>query len=174
MLATSLSRADASRSTRARWAWGSPIEATAVVLEIIGTEQAELLEFQSQALLNSTMGFAVRELATAFNVTPERVGETIGRACAHLDQLERYRRSWRDPVEVLLKTTPRESLPSPNLAALRCVCRARLGRTTPPARRQRLEKVLRKLDAAHELAQTRTWIDDFIGPIPAKARAVAR
>ncbi len=79
---------------RSGWAWGAPVEASTAVLQVVASAQPELVEFQAQALLNSTMSFAVRELATAFGVPPEKIGEAVGRACNHLDQLERIRRTW--------------------------------------------------------------------------------
>ncbi len=148
---------------RTGWAWGAPVEASAAILEAVASSQPELVEFQAQALLNSTMSFAVRKLAVAFDVAPEKVGEAVGRACRQLDQLERVRRTWRDPAKIL---------DSPNLAALVHVCQARLKRTSPAARRLKLERTRRRLDEAYRLAQTRSWIDDFIGPVPAEPRKV--
>ncbi len=144
---------------RTGWAWGAPVEASAAILEAVASAQPELVEFQAQALLNSTMSFAVRELAVAFSVPPEKVGKTVGRACRQLDQLERVRRTWRDPAKIL---------DSPNLAALVHVCQARLKRTSPAARQLKLERTRRRLEAAYQVAQTRAWIDDFIGPVPAE------
>ncbi len=149
------SRPDGSRTG---WAWRAPVEASAAILEAVASSQPELVEFQAQALLNSTMSFAVRELAGAFGVAPEKVGEAIRRACNHLDRLERIRRRWRHPSEFV---------ESPNLAALVHVCQARLQRTSPAARRLKLERIRRRLEAAYQVAQTRSWIDDFIGPVPA-------
>ncbi len=155
-------------------AWGAPIEATAAVLEVIATEQPELLEFKAQALLNSTMSFALRELAAAFEVAPERVGEAVGRACYHLDRLQRHRRTWRPPAEVLHQGDKRNPLNVPNLSALLYFCRARLNRTSAPTRRHKFERILRRLEAADQLARTRVWIDDFIGPLPAKQKEAQR
>ncbi len=141
------------------WAWETPVEASAAVLEIIASEQPELLQFQAQALLNGPLSFAVRELAAAFSVAPEEVAQEIGQACIHLDRLEKRRRTWRDPAEVL---------DSPNLAALLCVCRTRLKRVSPPTRRHRLERIQRRLEPAYELARTRAWVHAFIGPVAEK------
>lgn len=146
---------------RTGWAWGAPVEASAAVLEVVASGQPELVEFQAQALLNSTMSFAVRELATAFGVAPEKVGEVVGQACIHLDRLERIRRTWRDPAELL---------DSPNLAALVYLCRARLKRASAPSRRRRLERVQRRLESAYKMARTRLWINNFIGPLPVTPR----
>ncbi len=43
---------------RTGWPWGAPAEASAAVLEVVASEQPELVEFQAQALFNSTMSFA--------------------------------------------------------------------------------------------------------------------
>ncbi len=147
-------------SRRSGWAWGAPVEACLGALEVIASEQPELLEFQAQTLLNSTMGFAVRELGAALEVAPENVGQAVSRACTDLDRLAKHRRTWRDPAEIL---------DSPNLTALLYVCRARLDRTSPPTLRRRLEKVLRRLESAYGLARSRAWIEDFIGPLPQKS-----
>ncbi len=157
---------------RSGWAWGAPVEASAAILEVVASGQPELVEFQAQTLLNSTMSFAVRELASAFGVPPEKVGEEVARACNHLDRLERIRRTWQDPAEVLPKGGKWNDLDSPNLAALVYICGARLKRASPPTRQQRLERIQRRLEAAYKVARTRVWIDDFIGPLPAKPRKV--
>ncbi len=158
-----MARAHRGRHARTGAAWGAPVEATLAILEIVASEQPELLEFQAQALLNSTMSFALRDLAATFDVAPEDVGDAACRACTHLDRLERHRRTWRDPAELL---------DSPNLSALVSVSRARIRRTSPPARRQKLERIQRRVEAAYKLARTRAWVDAFIGPLPAKARKV--
>ncbi len=142
--------------------WLAPAEATLALLEIVGSKQPTLIEFQTQALLDSPLSFALRELAATFGVAPEDVGEAVGRACTHLARLERHRRTWRDPAEVV---------ESPNLAALVSVCRARIRRTSPAKRRQKLERILRRIEPAHRLVQTRAWIDDFLGPLPAERKA---
>ena len=146
---------------RTGWAWGAPAEASAAVLEVVASARPGLVEFQAQALLHSTMSFAVRELAAAFGIAPEKVGAEVGRACDHLDRLEKSRLTWRDPAEIL---------DSPNLAALLYTCRARLRRASPPTRRFKLERILRRLEAAYEKARTRAWVEDFIGPLPARPR----
>ncbi len=150
-----------SAASRTGWVWGAPLEASAAILEAIGREHPELIEFQAQALLNSTMSFAVRKLAEEFAVPPEKIGDAVSLACTQLDQLEKYRRTWRDPAQVLA---------SPNLPALFWVCRARVHRVSPPTRRYRLERIQRRLEAAYEITRTRAWIDDFIGPLHAKRK----
>ncbi len=142
------------------WVWGAPIEASAAVLELIASENLELVEFQARALLDSTMSFAIRELAANIGVAPEHLGHTIWTACTHLDRLERHRRKWRAPAEVLSSSF--------NLAALLYVCRARLKRVSRATRRQKLKKILRRLDQAEQESRTRAWIDDFIGSPPAR------
>ncbi len=142
-------------------AWRAPAKSTLAVLEIVASEQPQLIEFQVQALLDSPLSFALRELAATFGVAPRDVGEPVVRACAHLDRLERYRRTWRDPAEVV---------DSPNLAALVSVCRARIRRASQPKRRQKLERILRRVEPAQGLARTRAWIDNFLGPLPAAGK----
>ncbi len=148
-------------STTAGGQWGAPIEATITVLELIASEQPGMLEFQVHVLCNSTMSFAVQKLAVELGVSPERLGKVIGRACMNLDRLEKHRGRWRDPTKVLA---------SPNLGALRYVCRARLNRVSKVVRRRRLERIERRVEAAYNLARTRIWVDAFIGPLPVKPK----
>ncbi len=145
--------------------WRPPMEATVAVLELTAAEDPDLFDFTAHALANSCMSFAVRTLAGDLSVTPQSVGLEIARACRQLDQLEKQHRVWRDPAEVV---------DAPNLKALRHVCRARLDRTSPGARHNRLNKVRRRLEAAWELARTRAFIEDFIGPQPGEARHTNR
>ncbi len=145
--------------TTASGPWGAPIEATLASLELIATEQPGLLEFQVHVLGNGTMSFAVAKLAAAFEVPPEKLGPAVVRACRDLDRLEKHRGRWRDPAKVL---------GAPDLGALRYVCRARLNRVSEVARRRRLERIERRVEAAYKLARTRIWVDAFIGPLPVK------
>ncbi len=127
------------------------------LLELTATGRPERLDFQLDTLLNSPVRFAVRNLASTFDVPIEKVAVTVYQACNDLDQLNLTRRVWSDPGQLLQ---------SPNLAALYHVCQARLGRTTGP-KRGRLEITLRRLRKAYELLQRRQWIEDFIGrPLP--------
>ena len=57
---------------------------------------------------------------------------------------------------------PGQELESPNVAALYHICQARLGRTSG-SKRGRLEITLRRLSKAHQLLQSRQWIEEFIG-----------
>ncbi len=138
--------------------WRPPAEASVAVLELAASEDPSLLDFTAHVLGTSAMGFAMDSLAAELGVPRDRVGHAIDRACSDLDRLEKQRGIWRDPAEVV---------ESPNLAALRCVCRVRLDRMPAGARRNRLDKIRRRLDAAWELARTRAFIEDFIGPLPA-------
>ncbi len=143
---------------------GSSFDAVVAVLELVASGRPEMLEFQLETLLNSPMGFAVHDLASDLDVPWERVSFTLYRACLDLDRLEKRRGAWRDPEKILQ---------SPNIAALRHVCRARQGRVTGVARRRQLDVTLRRLERAHALARSRAWIEDFIGP-PAGSRGEAR
>ncbi len=143
------------------WQWDAPIEATAAVLELTASEQPELLDFQAHVLCNSSMSFAVQKLAAAFDVPLEKVGPTVSRACKDLDRLENHRGASWEPAKIL---------EAPNLAALLYLCKARLNRVQDVKRRLRLGKVLRRLKPAYDLARARAWVDDFIGPLPAKAQ----
>ncbi len=132
---------------------------TAVVdlLELTATLRPELLDFQLDSLRNSPVRFAVLDLASGLGVPEHRIAAAIYLACHDLDQLAATRRVWRDPSEVL---------EAPNVAALHHVCQARLSRTAGP-KRGRLEITLRRLRKAHELLQSRAWIEDFLGrPLP--------
>ncbi len=137
--------------------WRPPDEATVAVLELTGAEDPALLDFTAHALATSAMSHAVDALAGTLGVTPESLGQEIGRACKQLDRLEKQRGFWRDPAQIV---------DSPNLAALRQVCHVRLDRTPAGARRNRLDKIWRRLEDNWELARTRAFIEDFIGPQP--------
>ncbi len=68
------------------------------------------------------------------------------------DQIRYQNRSfWRTPIAA-------------TAAVLRRACRARLKRVPQLSRRRRLERIQRRIDAAYQLARTRAWIEDFIGP----------
>ncbi len=132
---------------------------TAVIelLELSASGRPELLDFQLDALLNSPVRYAVRDLASILDVPREKIAVTIYRACQDLDKLSATRRVWSDPSQVV---------DSPNVAALYHVCKARLSRT-PGAKRGRLEINLRRLGKAYQLLKGRRWIEDFIGrPLP--------
>ncbi len=144
--------------------WRRPAEASVAVLELTASEDPGLLDFTAHALSTSEMRFAVDGLAAELGVPPGRVGRAIGRACQQLDRLEKHRGFWRDPAQVV---------ETPNLATLRCVCHVRFDRLAPGTRRTRLEKVLRRLDAAWELARTRAFIDDFLSPISGRPQEVS-
>ncbi len=107
------------------------------------------------------MSFAVEQLATAFAVPVDKVGEAISRASNDLDRMEAHRGRWRSLSRIVKQ---------PNLAALHHVCAARLARTTNVKRRQRLEIIRRQVDAAYQQARTRAWLEDFLGPLPLKKR----
>ncbi len=135
---------------------GSPLPSVVGVLELTASGgRPELLNFLLETMLNSTMRFAVQGLASDFDVPIEEIGVTIHQACHHLDQLVKMRGHWRDPKTVLQ---------SPNIAALFHVARARGERVSGAARCRRLEAIQRKLERAHERAQTRAWIEAFLGP----------
>ncbi len=145
--------------TKARGRWGAPFEAMIAVLELIGSEQPQFLEFQAHVLGNSPMSFVLQKLAQELGVPAEKAAKAIGQACRDLDRLEKQRGRWQDPAKVV---------GSPNLAALRHACGARVGRVFDIARRRRLEVIQRRVEAAYGLARTRAWVDDFIGPLPAR------
>ncbi len=155
----------APKATRTGRQWQAPIEASLAILELTATEQPEQLEFLTHVLCNSSMSFAVQKLAADFDVSLEQLDDTIAKACKGLDRLEKRRGRPCDPAKLL---------DSPNLAALHYLCKARLNRVAkPPARRHRLERIRRKIERCHQVAQTRAWIDDFLGQLPA-ARKEAR
>lgn len=112
-------------------------------------------------LLSSPARSGVYELAAALDVPHHQVAREIYRAAVDLNRLEKLKGSWRDPVKIL---------GSPNLAALMHVCHARRNRATDPRRQVRIEKILRRVAQAYELARSRAWIEDFIGPLPESSR----
>ena len=132
-----------------------PTSTVVDLLELTATERPELLEFHVETLLNSVMGFAVHQLAADFGVPLEKVGLTLYQASQDVDRLVKRRGVWRNPAQVL---------ESPNVSALLYLCRARAHRLHGTARQRRLDVILRKLERADELARSRAWIEDFIGP----------
>ncbi len=141
--------------------WAAPIEATMGALEVTASEQPELLEFVAHVLRNSTMSFAVQELAGSFGVAPGQVGDAVLRGCTDLDRLEKHRGRWRDPAQVLA---------SPNLAVLCYACHARLNRVRPLPRRRKLERIQRQIERAVAHARSRAWLESFIGPLPERRK----
>ncbi len=136
------------------------LDAVVALLEVTASGHPRLIDFQLRTILNSPARSAIYDLASAFDVAHDQVGQTVCRACADLDRLERRRGTWRDPAEIL---------GSPNLAALLYVCGARLNRVAKLARERKLEKILRRVERAYELARSRAWIEAFIGePLPQK------
>ncbi len=124
-------------------------------MELTASEQPQLLEFQAHLLRSGTMSFATLHLAAELDVPPDQLGNAFYQASQDLDRLEKHRGRWRDPAEVLR---------FPNSAVLRSACQARLKRVPQLSRRRRLERILRRVDAAYQLARTRAWVKDFIGP----------
>ncbi len=145
--------------TRAQGRWEAPFEATIAVLELIGSEQPQFLEFQAHVLGNSPMSFVLQKLAQELEVPTEKAVKTVAQACRDLDRLEQQRGRWQDPAKVL---------GSPNLVALGYVCRARLSRNLTASRRLRLMRIQRRIESAWRLARTRAWVNEFIGPLPRK------
>ncbi len=140
----------------------SSFNAVVALLEVTASGHPRMVDFQLRTILDSPARSAVYDLASALDVPHHQVGRIIHRACVDLDRLERRRGAWRDPAAVL---------DSPNLAALRYVCRARLNRVMKLTRERKLEKILRRIERAHELARSRAWIEAFIGePLPPKPR----
>ncbi len=133
------------------------VAAVAEILEVTASGSPHLLDFQLDVILKSPARSAVYELATAFDVAHDEVGQTVYRACLDLDRLERRRGAWRDPATILK---------SPNLSALLHVCQARKNRVAKLPRQQRLGRILRRVERAYELARSRAWIEAFIGPLP--------
>ena len=140
------------------------IDAVVALLEVTASGHPRLVDFQLRTILASPARSAVYDLASAFDVAHDQVGQTVHRACVDLDRLERRRGTWRDPASIL---------DSPNLAALLHVCRARLKRVVKLARERKLERILRRVERAYELARSRAWIEAFIGePLPRKHQEV--
>ncbi len=138
--------------------------AVVALLEVTASGNPRLVDFQLYTILNGPARSAIYDLASAFDVAHDQVGRTVHQACVDLDRLERRRGTWRDPAEIL---------GSPNLAALSYVCHARLSRVTKLARERKLEKILRRIERAYELARSRAWIEAFIGEPASPKRQVA-
>ncbi|MCP3963759.1 MAG: hypothetical protein GY719_38475 [bacterium] len=126
------------------------------LLELTASGLPQRLSFQLDVVMKSPARSALYELAAVFDVPHDQVGQAVFRACKDLDRLERQRGRWRDPAKIL---------DSPNLAALRHVCHARLNRVSKLARQHRLERILQRVEQAYELARSRAWIEAFIGEV---------
>ncbi len=136
------------------------------LLEVTASGHPQLLDFQVKLLMNGPARSAVYELATAFDVPHDEVGETVHRACLGLDRLERRQGAWRNPAKIL---------GSLNLAALFYVCQARRNRIMKLGRQRQLETIHRRVERAYELARSRAWIEEFIGaPLPGRSREAHR
>ncbi len=131
------------------------------LLELTASGLPQRLGYQLELVLKSPARSGVYELAAAFDVSHDQVGQAVYQACKDLDRLERHRGRWRDPAKVL---------DSPNLTALLYVCQARLHRVSKLARQTRLTRILRRVDRAHERARSRAWIEAFIGEVAPKNR----
>ncbi len=140
---------------------GRPLRsAIAATLELFASERPELLGFQLEVLLSSSMQRVAENFAADCGAPLRDLDPVIQRASLDLDNLERRRGAWRDPAEIL---------ESPNAAALVQLCRARQGRVQGSQRRLKLQHIHRKLEEAREHANRRKWIEGFIGPrAPAK------
>ena len=112
---------------------------------------------------SSRPGVYFAERLPIFDVPHDQVGREIHRAGVDLDRLERLRGPWRDPAKML---------GSPNLAALLYVCYARRNRVSTLAHERRLQKIVRRVEQAYELARSRAWIEAFIGPQREKRQKV--
>jgi len=134
--------------------------AVTAVLELTASEHAQLFDFQLEVILGSPVRLAVYQLAEAFGVPHDEVGEAVYQACVDLNRLEKLEGARRD----LAKT-----LESTSLVTLRAVCQARLRRVSSLVRRRRLVIILKSIERAYELALSRAWIEDFLGhPLPRK------
>ena len=140
-------------------------ETVTATLELAASEHPHLLSFLLEMLVNSPARSAVYELASAFDVSHEEVANTVYRASADLDRLEKRREAWHDPAKIVGAV---------NLAALFFVCSARSRRISIPSRQRRLQVILRRLERAYELARSRAWIEAFIGISPGEESDQAR
>ncbi|MEM7354026.1 MAG: hypothetical protein AAF657_24705 [Acidobacteriota bacterium] len=130
------------------------MEKIAALLELIGSQRPELLDFQIEAITSRWHGLPLPELADAFGTHPNQLSRTVLEACQDLDRLEKTKEAWQDPAVLLER---------PNLAALQLLCQARLGRVPKISHRRRLAAIRRRLTKAQELARVRGLIEDFIG-----------
>ncbi len=144
--------------------------AVAATLELIASERPDLLDFQLEAFLTSSVRLVVFDLATACQAPLDELGPVIGKACRDLDALEKARRIWHDPAQVVEE---------PNVAALLHVTSARTGRARVKAHLRKLEAIGEKLDrfrrqleAAQKHDRSRSLVESFIGPpLPASEKS---
>lgn len=123
------------------------------LLELVATQQPDLLFLVIDMASHSPFRFAILELASTFGTTPERLASVLHTTCLNLDRLE-ARRKWKHPYDVL---------PQANLRGLLYLCRARRIRVSAVTRSRRLAMIARKLEQAYRSERTQRWIEDFLG-----------
>ncbi len=130
-------------------------ENLAAMLEILASQRPDLLQVYLDMACNSPARFAMLELAADCSLRDTKdLGQTVLKATADLDRLERRRGGWKHPRDVVHR---------PNVGGLLVFCHARLQNVTGIGRRRRLEFIARRLQRVHERERTMAWITDFIG-----------
>ncbi len=132
------------------------------LLEVVASERPDLLRAMVAALEYSRAAGGFADLAKLWGAAPENLAaqlvEIAEKTLAGLYQLERTRRAWRHPREVV--DGP------PNVAALQSFAHGRRARVRNDRRAARLSLIARKLDRAAESERRRRSLDRFLtGPV---------
>ncbi len=127
------------------------------LLELVASERPDLLGPVVNTLEYSRAAAGVGDLVERWGIGPEdRAAELVAVAAktsGHLDGLERTRRSWRRPDQVI---------DAPNVPALLSFTHGRRARVQEFRRSRRLEIIARKLDRAAESDRRRRSLDRFL------------
>ncbi len=136
-----------------------PTEDVISLLEVVASELPEALPFLVAVLAESPARPVLLELVTFFEVTwPAEVADAAGKIATQLDRLERDRRKWTEPDEVL-------GASSAGVTALAAFSSRRAGRRRGGRRGVRPAQVLRverRLRSAAGLEHARGLVDDLL------------
>ncbi len=127
------------------------------LLELVASERPDLLRPMVKALEYSRAAASVAELVERWGIGPDNraadLAELAAKTSAGLDSLERTRRAWRHPHQVVEGSS---------VSALRGFTCGRHGRVQDLRRRQRLEIIGRKLARAAESDRRRRAVERFL------------
>ncbi len=127
------------------------------LLELVASERSDLLRPLVKVLEYSRAAASVAELVDRWGIGPDNrvaeLAEFAAKTSAGLDSLERTRRAWRHPRQVVEGS---------DVAALLGFTYGRRGRVQDLRRRRRLEIIGRKLARAVESDRRRQAVERFL------------
>ncbi len=132
------------------------------LFELVASERPDLLGPLVDALEYSRAAGGVADLVKTWGIGPEdRAGELTliaAKTSAHLDRLERLRRVWRHPRQVI---------ENPNVPALFAFALQRAARSPGLRKSRRLQIIGRRLERAAESERRRRLVESFLAEPPA-------